>query len=107
MIFYFAENLSSCDILFIFCKCDSHQQIQLAQKPKGEHMELPLISSMRVNLAALVLSHPGAGGISALVYLEHLPGECMNTAKLLNTLISFLMYSTATHSKGLQNGACI
>ena len=53
----------------------------MAPKLKGRHIELLPFSAMQVNLAAQVLSHSVAAGISALVTLKHLPDSAKDTAQ--------------------------
>ena len=47
-----------------FYNIDRAQQIQLAPKLRDRHIHVPPFSSMRVNLAAQILSHPVAAGMS-------------------------------------------
>ena len=56
-----------------FFKSDKSQPIRMAPKLKEKHIELPPFQEMCVNLAAQVLSHSVAAGISTLVTLKYLP----------------------------------
>ena len=62
---------------------DKTQQIQMAQKLKHKHIDLLPFSTMHINLAAQVLSHSVAAGISTLVSLKHLPVNAMYTAQFV------------------------
>ena len=66
-----------------FYNTDKGQTIQLAPKHKDKHLELPPFSAMRVNLAAQVLSHSVAAGISFLVTAKELPEDAIETAELI------------------------
>ena len=55
----------------------------MAPKLKDRHIELPPFSAMQVNLAAQVLSHSVAAGISALVTLKHLHDSAKDTAQFV------------------------
>ena len=52
----------------------------MAPKLKDKHIDLPPFSTMHVNLAAQILSHSVAAGISTLVNLKHLPESAVYTA---------------------------
>ena len=63
-----------------FYNFNKRNRIRLAPKLKDKHIYLPPFSSMRVNLAAQVLSHSVAAGISFLVTCKELPEEAIHTA---------------------------
>ena len=66
-----------------FYNFDKTQQIQMASKLKNKHIDQPPFSTMHVNLAAQVLSHSVAAGISTFVSLKHLPESAMHTAQFV------------------------
>ena len=66
-----------------FYNIDKGQTIQLAPKLKDKHLELPPFSAMRMNLAAQVLRHSVAAGISFLVTAKELPEDAIETAKFI------------------------
>ena len=73
-------------------------------KWKDRHIELPPFSAMQVNLAAQVLSHSVAAGISALVALKHLPDSTKDTAQLVehfDGLFNTFNSQTVETSQGL------
>ena len=53
----------------------------MAPKLKDKHIDLLPFSTIHVNLAAQVLNHSVASGISTLVSLKHLPECAMYTAQ--------------------------
>ena len=55
----------------------------MAPKLKDKHIDLPPFSTIHVNLAAQVLSHSVAAGISTLASLKHLPESVMYTAQFV------------------------
>ena len=57
--------------------------IRMAPKLQDKHIALPPFSAMRVNLAAQVLSHSVAAGISTLSVLGHLDEEAKHTASFI------------------------
>ena len=63
----------------------------MAPMLKDKHIDLSPFSTMRVNLAAQILSHSVAAGISTLVNLKHLPESAMYTAQFVE---QFIPYST-------------
>ena len=64
-----------------FYNIDRSQQIQLAPKLKERHIHLPPFSAMRVNLAAQILSHSVAAGMSFLVTCKEIHEDAIYTAK--------------------------
>ena len=66
-----------------FYEFDSSLAIRMAPKLSHKHIHLPPFSKMRVNLAAQVLSHTVAAGISTLVKLNQLPQEAISTASFI------------------------
>ena len=65
-----------------FYNFDKRNRICLAPKLKDKHIYLPPFSSMRVNLAAQVLSHSVVAGISFLVTCKELPEESYSHSTL-------------------------
>ena len=77
------EGVVSWQHIVDFYNFDKCQPIQMAPKLKDRHIELPPFSAMQVNLAAQVLSHSVAAGISALGTLKHLPDSAKDTAQFV------------------------
>ena len=77
------EGVVSWQHIVDFYNFDKGQPIQMAPKLKDRHIELPPFSAMRVNLAAHLLSHSVAAGISALITLKHLPDSAKDTAQFV------------------------
>ena len=77
------ENLISWDHIVKFYKFDQEGPIRMAPKLTYDHIYLPMFTKMRVNLAAQVLSHSVAAGISTLQRLGHLPEEAKATAEFV------------------------
>ncbi len=73
------EKVSWQDIVE-FYKFDKKQPIQMAPKLTDKHLDLPPFMAMRVSLAAQVLSHSVAAGISTLVTCQYLPQKAQRTA---------------------------
>ena len=67
-----------------FFKFDKSQPIWMVPKLKEKHIELPPFQAMCVNLAAQVLSHSVAAGISTLVTLKYLPEQAVKTATFVD-----------------------
>ena len=66
-----------------FYNIDKGQMIQLAPKHTDKYIQLPPFSTMQVNLAAQILSHSVAAGISFLVKVKELQDDAMSTAKFV------------------------
>ena len=81
------EKIVSWQHIVDFYNIDKMQMIQMAPKLKERHIELPPFSAMRVNLAAQVLSHSVAAGISFLVTAKELPEDAIETAKFVEILM--------------------
>ena len=62
---------------------DKSNTIRMAPKLHDKHIDLPPFSAMRVNLAAQVLSHSVAAGISTLSILGKLDAEAKHTASFI------------------------
>ena len=77
------DNMVSWQHIVDFYNFDKSQKIQMAPKLKDKHIDLPPFASMRVNLAAQVLSHTVAAGISTLVLLKQLPEDAKCTAEFI------------------------
>ena len=58
------DNMVSWQHIVDFYNIDKVQMIQLAPKLTDKHVQLPPFSAMQVNLAAQILSHSVAAGIS-------------------------------------------
>lgn len=69
--------IDSCDISWLFVEefyeFDQKNCVRLAPKLKKKHVTLPPFSNLKVSLAAQVLSHSVAAGISTLVQLGVFP----------------------------------
>ena len=63
-----------------FFQIDQRSSVKMAPKLTEKHIALPPFKTMRVNLAAQVLSHSVAAGINVLAQLEKLPKEASSTA---------------------------
>ena len=61
------DNMVSWLHIVDFYNIDKGQMIQLAPKLTDKHIQFPPFSAMWVNLAAQILSHSVAAGISFLV----------------------------------------
>ena len=57
--------------------------IRMAPKLTDRHINLPLFTAMRVNLAAQVLSHSVAADINVLCNLKYLPDDASATAEFI------------------------
>ena len=66
-----------------FYNLDKSQPIQMAPKLKEKHINLPPFASMRVNLAAQVLSHSVAAGLASMVTFKQLPESATDTAEFV------------------------
>ena len=84
----------------------------MAPKLKEKHIELPPFQAMHVNLAAQVLSHSVAAGISTLVTLKYLPEQAVKTATfvdhfdaLFNTFNSKSLKSTQQMGHAFQQSS--
>ena len=66
-----------------FYNFDKRNRIRLAPKLRDKHINFPPFSSMCMNLAAQILSHSVAAGISCLVTCKELPEEAIYTAQFV------------------------
>lgn len=66
-----------------FYKKDSRLPIRLAHKLSTKHIFLSSFSAMRVRLAAQVLSHTVAAGITSMVSFKAMPQEAKGTAEFV------------------------
>ena len=69
-----------------FYNFDKAGPIRMAPKLTDDHFSLAMFTKMRVNLAAQVLSHSVAAGISTLQRLGHLHHDAVYTAKFVETM---------------------
>ena len=69
-----------------FYNFDRRGGIKMAPKLTEQHIYLPMFTKMRVRLAAQVLSHSVAAGITTLARLNHLPMEALSTATFLENM---------------------
>ena len=69
-----------------FYDFDKGNKIRLAPKLTDAHIELPPFKTMRVNLAAQVLSHSVAAGICTLSQLKVLPKDAEATAEFIEKM---------------------
>ena len=79
------DNMVSWQHIVDFYNIDKVQMIQLAPKLTDKHIQLPPFSAMRVNLAAQILSHSVAAGISFLVKVKELQDDAMVNCKIHRT----------------------
>ena len=85
-----------------FYEFDKQGPIRMAPKLTDDHLDLPMFTKMRVNLAAQVLSHSVAAGISTLQRLGHLHQEAKNTAEfveMMDQLFNAFNSSTLSSSR--------
>ena len=68
-----------------FYNTDNLMSIRMAPKLTDKHITLPPFATMRVNLAAQILSHSVAAGINTLCSLGKLPDEASATAEFIET----------------------
>ena len=76
-------NLVSWQHVVDFYYLDKSHEIRMAPKLTNKHIDLPPFMSMRVNLAAQVLSHSVAAGISFLTRVKELPENAIYTAQFV------------------------
>ena len=95
-----------------FFNTDSKLPIRMAPKLSRKHIALPGFSKMRVRLAAQVLSHSVAAGISTLCHLGTMDDEALATAefvemfdKLFNTFNSSSLSSSSKLQHALSPGS--
>ena len=81
--FYVDRRLVSWHHIVDFYRFDKGHEIRLAPKLTDKHINLPPFTSMRVNLAAQVLSHSVAAGISFLVRAGIMPESAISTAQFV------------------------
>ena len=67
-----------------FYDFDKTMPVRMAPKLTDKHLELPPFTSMRVNLAAQVLSHSVAAGMQTLCCFGKLPEEATHTAQFID-----------------------
>ena len=84
--FMWKENEIKWQHVSDFYDYDKSNKIRLAPKLIDIHIELPPFASMRVNLAAQVLSHSVAAGIFTLAQLGALPKEAEATAEFVEKM---------------------
>ena len=84
--FLIGDKLVSWKYIKEFYESDSSLKIRMAPKLSKKHIELPPFAAMRVFLAAQVLSHTVAAGISTYVALGRLPDEASFNADFLETV---------------------
>ena len=106
------EKIVSSQHIVDFYNIDKMQMIQMAPKLKERHIELPPFSAMQVNLAAQVLSHSVAAGISFLVTAKELTEVAIETAKfvenfdaLFNTFNSQKLKSSQRHGNAFRDSS--
>ena len=95
-----------------FYYLDKANAIRMAPKLQDKHINLPPFASMRVNLAAQILSHSVAAGISTLCILGHLDAEAKHTAsfiesfdQLFNVFNSNSLKCSQKFRHAIQNGS--
>ncbi len=88
-----------------FYNFDRQAAVRMAPKLTEKHVNLPPFTSMRVNLAAQVLSNTVAAGIDTLVGWEQLPEDAKYTAdfvrmmdRLFNCFNSSTLYSSQPYN---------
>ena len=81
--FIIGEKRVSWKYIAGFYECDSKRSIRMAPRLSKKHIQLPPFSSMRVCLAAQVLSHTVAAGICTYVDIGKMPDEAMHTADFI------------------------
>jgi len=67
-----------------FYEFDRNLPIRMAPRLTDKHLDMPPFASMRVNLAAQVLSHSVAAGIQTLCHLGKLDKNAEHTAKFID-----------------------
>jgi len=67
-----------------FYAFDRNLPIRMAPRLTDKHLDMPPFTSMRVNLAAQVLSHSVAAGIETLCHLGKLDRDAEHTAKFID-----------------------
>ena len=104
--FYVDGKLVNWQHIVDFYHFDKSHEIRLALKLTDKHINLPPFTSMRVNLAAQVLSHSVAAGISFLVRAGIMPESARSTAQFVehfDVLFNTFNSRTIKSSKTLQN----
>ena len=106
------ENVIDWKYIEHFYDFDKKLGIRMAPKLKDIHINLPPFSSMRVNLAAQVISHSVAAGISFLTACGQMSKDAIHTAeflelfdKLFNVFNSSSLKSSQQYSHGLSAGS--
>ena len=66
-----------------FYTFDKANNIRMAPKLSEKHVTLPPFTAMRVNLAAQVMSHSVAAGLSTLSHANKLPADAEHTAQFI------------------------
>ena len=103
---YVDGKLVSWQHIVDFYHFDKSHEIQLAPKLTDKHINLPPFTSMRVNLAAQVLSHSVAAEISFLVRARIMPESAISTAQFVehfDVLFNTFNSQTIKSFKTLQN----
>ena len=96
------DNMVSWQHKVDFYNIDKGQMIQLAPKVTDKHIQLPPFSAMWVNLAAQILSHSVAAGISFLVKVKELQDNVMSTASFLEHFHALFKTFNSKTLKSLQ-----
>ena len=90
-------NLVSWQHVVDFYYFDKSHEIQMAPKLTDKHIDLPPFMSMRMNLAAQVLSHSVEAGISFLTRVKELPESAIYTAQFIEHFDALFNTSIAVH----------
>ena len=104
--FYVDGKLVSWQHIVDFYHFDKSHEIQLVPKLTDKHINLPPFTLMHVNLAAQVLSHSVAAGISFLVRAGIMPESAKAAAQFVeyfDVLFNTFNSQTIKPSKTLQN----
>ena len=90
-----------------FYAFDRANAIRMAPKLLDKHINLPPFAAMRVNLAAQILSHSVAAGVSTLCTLGHLDADAKYTATFIEMFDQLCnsLKSSQKFRHALQNGS--
>lgn len=83
---YVNGSLCTCDHVKTFCHFDRKSLVRLAPKLMEKHLTLAAFSKISVKLAAQVLSHSVAAGMSSLAQLDVLSAEANQTAQYIELM---------------------
>ena len=72
----------------------------MAHKLSLKHVQRAPFANVNVKLAAQVLSHTVANGVSNLVHFKVLPAETLHTVHLIEKLTCFSMFSLVDLHQG-------